>query len=67
MAPSVGSAASALVFEPYNGIVLYAEDPDAQWFPASLTKLMAAASSAGKRDNCLDPRLTASMPRLHGP
>ena len=42
MAPSVSSAAPALVFEPYNGTVLYAEDPDAQWFPASLTKLMTA-------------------------
>ena len=42
MAPSVASAAPALVFEPYNGTVLYAEDPDAQWFPASLTKLMTA-------------------------
>jgi len=42
MAPSVASAAPALVFEPYNGTVLYAEDADAQWFPASLTKLMTA-------------------------
>ena len=42
MAPSVASAGPALVFEPYNGTVLYAEDPDAQWFPASLTKLMTA-------------------------
>jgi D-alanyl-D-alanine carboxypeptidase len=42
MAPSLASAAPALVFEPYNGTVLYAEDPDAQWFPASLTKLMTA-------------------------
>src|SRR4029079_7028161 len=42
MAPSVASAGPALVFEPYNGNVLYAEDPDAQWFPASLTKLMTA-------------------------
>jgi D-alanyl-D-alanine carboxypeptidase len=42
MAPSVASAAPALVFEPYNGTVLYAEDPDAHWFPASLTKLMTA-------------------------
>jgi D-alanyl-D-alanine carboxypeptidase len=42
LAPSVGSAAPALVFEPYNGTVLYAEDPDAAWFPASLTKLMTA-------------------------
>src|ERR1043166_6342129 len=42
LAPSVASAAPALVFEPYNGTVVYAEDPDAQWFPASLTKLMTA-------------------------
>lgn len=42
VAPSLASAAPALVFEPYNGAVLYAEDPDAQWFPASLTKLMTA-------------------------
>ena len=42
MAPSVASAAPALVFEPYNNTVLYAEDPDAQWFPASLAKLMTA-------------------------
>jgi D-alanyl-D-alanine carboxypeptidase len=42
VAPSVASAAPALVFEPFNGTVLYAEDPDAQWFPASLTKLMTA-------------------------
>jgi D-alanyl-D-alanine carboxypeptidase len=39
---SVASAAPALVFEPYKGTVLYAEDPDAPWFPASLTKLMTA-------------------------
>jgi D-alanyl-D-alanine carboxypeptidase len=42
VAPSLASAAPALVFEPFNGTVLYAEDPDAQWFPASLTKLMTA-------------------------
>ena len=42
IAPSVASAAPALVFEPYKGTVLYAEHPDAQWFPASLTKLMTA-------------------------
>jgi D-alanyl-D-alanine carboxypeptidase len=42
MAPSVAYASPALVFEPYNGTVLYVEDPDAQWFPASLTKLMTA-------------------------
>ncbi len=42
MGPSCASAGPALVFEPYNGTVFYAEDPDAQWFPASLTKLMTA-------------------------
>ncbi len=42
MGPSRASAGPALVFEPYNGTVFYAEDPDAQWFPASLTKLMTA-------------------------
>ena len=29
MAPSGASAGPALVFEPYNGTVFYAEDPDA--------------------------------------
>jgi D-alanyl-D-alanine carboxypeptidase len=42
LAPTAASAGPALVFEPYNGTVFYAEDPDAQWFPASLTKLMTA-------------------------
>ncbi|HEX2448336.1 MAG TPA: D-alanyl-D-alanine carboxypeptidase family protein [Methyloceanibacter sp.] len=42
LAPTSASAGPALVFEPYNGTVFYAEDPDAQWFPASLTKLMTA-------------------------
>ena len=41
-APSLASATPAVVFEAHNGTVLYAEDPDAQWFPASLTKLMTA-------------------------
>ena len=41
-APSVATAGPALVFEPYNGTVFYAEDPDVMWFPASLTKLMTA-------------------------
>jgi len=42
LAPSGAWAGPALVFEPYNGTVFYAEDPDALWFPASLTKLMTA-------------------------
>jgi D-alanyl-D-alanine carboxypeptidase len=36
------SAGPALVIEPKSGLVLYAEDPDAAWHPASLTKLMTA-------------------------
>src|SRR6266508_3875202 len=42
LAPSAASAGPALVFEPYPGTVFSAEDPDAQWFPASLTTLMTA-------------------------
>jgi D-alanyl-D-alanine carboxypeptidase len=42
LAPSASIAGPALVFEPYNGTVFYSEDPDAPWFPASLTKLMTA-------------------------
>src|SRR4029077_18913374 len=41
-APSVPTAGPPLVFEPINGTVFYSEDPDVQWFPASLTKLMTA-------------------------
>jgi D-alanyl-D-alanine carboxypeptidase len=40
MASSGASAGPALVFEPYNGTVFYAEDPDAQWFPD--TKLICS-------------------------
>ena len=40
--PNLAQAGPALVFEPYNGTVFYAEDPDVPWFPASLTKLMTA-------------------------
>jgi D-alanyl-D-alanine carboxypeptidase len=42
MASPAASAGPALVFEPYNGTIFYAEDPDALWYPASLTKLMTA-------------------------
>ncbi len=42
LAPAIATASPALVFEPYNGTVFYSEDPDALWFPASLTKLMTA-------------------------
>ncbi|HKZ96949.1 MAG TPA: D-alanyl-D-alanine carboxypeptidase family protein [Hyphomicrobiaceae bacterium] len=35
-------AGPALLFDPSDGKVLYAEDPDNQWHPASLTKIMTA-------------------------
>jgi D-alanyl-D-alanine carboxypeptidase len=36
------SAGPAILFEPSNGKLLYTEDADAQWHPASLTKIMTA-------------------------
>lgn len=47
------TAGPALLFDAGNGNVLYAEDPDNQWHPASLTKIMTAyvvfqALKAGK-------------------
>jgi D-alanyl-D-alanine carboxypeptidase len=36
------SAGPALLFDASNGQVLYAEDPDDYWYPASLTKIMTA-------------------------
>ncbi len=47
------NAGPALVFDPKNNLVLYSEDPDMLWHPASLTKLMTAyltfeALKAGK-------------------
>jgi D-alanyl-D-alanine carboxypeptidase len=36
------SAGPALLFDASNGTVLYAEDLDNQWHPASLTKIMTA-------------------------
>jgi D-alanyl-D-alanine carboxypeptidase len=42
LASAAAKASPALVFEPYNGTVFYAEDPDTLWFPASLTKMMTA-------------------------
>jgi D-alanyl-D-alanine carboxypeptidase len=35
-------AGAALLFDAQDGHVLYAEDPDAPWYPASLTKMMTA-------------------------
>ena len=36
------AANPVLLFEPATGKVLYAEEPDQTWYPASLTKLMTA-------------------------
>jgi D-alanyl-D-alanine carboxypeptidase len=42
IAMSPAGAGPALLFDPADGRVLYAEDQDHQWFPASLTKIMTA-------------------------
>ena len=57
------SAGPALLFEASSGTVLYAEDQDNQWHPASLTKIMTAyvvfdAIKAGKIT--LDKRIGCS-------
>jgi len=36
------TAGAALLFDTTDGHVLYSEDPDAPWYPASLTKMMTA-------------------------
>ncbi len=40
--PQLAAAGPTLLFDPGNGKVLYAEDQDNQWHPASLTKIMTA-------------------------
>ncbi len=40
--PQTASAGPALLFDAKSGKVLYAEDADHQWHPASLTKIMTA-------------------------
>lgn len=42
LAPRQAAAGPALLLEVTNNKVLFAEDPDNQWHPASLTKLMTA-------------------------
>jgi D-alanyl-D-alanine carboxypeptidase len=39
---SPAHAGPALLFEANNGKLLYAEDPDSLWYPASLTKIMTS-------------------------
>ncbi len=56
-------AGPALLFDPSDGRVLYAEDADDQWHPASLTKIMTAyltfeALKAGKIT--LETKITCS-------
>ena len=58
------AAGPALLFEPSNGKVLYAEDQDNLWYPASLTKIMTAyvtfnAVKAGKLK--LEDKISCSM------
>jgi D-alanyl-D-alanine carboxypeptidase len=36
------AAGPALLFDPEDGKILYADEPDSQWHPASLTKIMTA-------------------------
>lgn len=56
-------ASPTLLFDAYNGQVLYAEDADDLWYPASLTKIMTAylafeAIKAGKLS--LDQKIPVS-------
>ena len=41
-APGKALAGPALVFEPSTGVVLFSDDADRQWHPASLTKILTA-------------------------
>ena len=63
LAPATVRAGPALLFDSANGKVLYAEDQDHQWYPASLTKIMTAylafeALKAGKMT--LDTKIACS-------
>ena len=53
------AAGPALLMEPSTGLVLYAEDADLPWRPASLTKLMTAyITFEAIRDGRLSPEDT---------
>jgi len=63
VALSPAAAGPALLFDAATGRVLYAEDADAQWYPASLAKIMTAflvfeAIKNGKLD--LQDKITVS-------
>jgi D-alanyl-D-alanine carboxypeptidase len=54
--PCAGYSGPALLVEPSSGLVLYAEDADLPWRPASLTKLMTAyLTFEAIRDGRLSP------------
>src|SRR5262249_24647940 len=56
IALSPAMAGPAMLFDPATGKVLYAEDQDDQWFPASLTKIMTASLVSGARGEGKIPR-----------
>jgi D-alanyl-D-alanine carboxypeptidase len=50
------AAGAALLFDTTDGHVLYAEDPDSPWYPASLTKMMTAyLAFEAMREHKADP------------
>lgn len=64
VAPGPAKAGPALLFEASNGKVLYSEDPDNLWHPASLTKIMTAylAFEAVKQGKLkLDDKISCSL------
>jgi D-alanyl-D-alanine carboxypeptidase len=58
-------AGPALLFDAANGRILYAEDQDDQWHPASLTKIMTAyVVFEALRDGRLAPEATITCSQL---
>src|SRR6202165_2598565 len=68
---SRAGAGPALLFDAADGRVLYAEDPDNQWHPASLTKIMTAYLTFGAIKEgklTLETKITCSeIASLQGP
>lgn len=61
VAAKPAAAGPALLMEPATGLVLYAEDADLPWRPASLTKLMTAyLTFVAIRDGKLSPEDTVT-------
>jgi D-alanyl-D-alanine carboxypeptidase len=62
---SVASAGPALLIDAADDTVLYAEDPDIQWHPASLTKIMTAyVTFAAIKEGTLAPQASISCSAL---